>query len=87
MTSPRRTILVLLSLLGLAALWRVLNPPESPQIVTSRKLLEAAPMCPWRQPTSDMAAFFPGATGYHTETLILSSHLRELKNANADITE
>lgn len=36
-------------------------------------------MCPWRQPLADMATFFPGATSYRTETLILTSHLRELK--------
>lgn len=35
-------------------------------------------MCPWRQPEADMRACFPGATGYRTEALILTNHLREL---------
>ena len=48
-------------------------------VVPARRLLEAAPMCPWRQPVADMAAFFPGATNYRTETLILTSHFREFK--------
>jgi len=34
----------------------------------------AASMCSWREPKSDMAAFFPGATGYHAETVVLSRH-------------
>jgi len=32
-------------------------------------------LVPWRDPAGDMAAFFPGATGYRAETHILS-HLR-----------
>lgn len=35
----------------------------------------AQAMCPWREPERDMAALFPGATGYTTDLLVLS-HLR-----------
>ena len=42
---------------------------------------EAAPMCPWREPEADLQRFFPGATGYQTETLILSSRYAELSGA------
>ncbi len=34
--------------------------------------IEAAPLCPWRQPGADLGAWFPDATGYRTETRILS---------------
>ena len=77
--TAKRLVLTFLTLFGLVALWRVVNPPEAPLVVTPRALLEAAPMCPWRQPEADMRAFFPGATGYRTETLILTNHLRELQ--------
>ena len=40
--------------------------------------LDAAPMCPWREPEADMRAFFPGATGYRTETSVLSGARVEL---------
>ncbi len=77
-SAPRRTLFKLLALLVFAVVWRVVNPPETPLVVAPRHLIEAAPMCPWRQPEADMRAFFPDATGYRTETLILTSHLREL---------
>jgi hypothetical protein len=35
-------------------------------------------MCPWREPESDMKAFFPNATGYSVETSILSGQRLEL---------
>lgn len=49
--------------------------PEAP----AKKLLEAAPMCPWRQPEKDLKAFFPGATHYRIETLIFTRKFREIK--------
>ena len=37
-----------------------------------------APMCPWREPASDLKKFFPNATGYQVETRILSGLRLEL---------
>jgi len=34
--------------------------------------IEAAPLCPWRDPNNDLRALFPAATGYTIETRILS---------------
>lgn len=79
MKSARGLIVVLLSLLLLVFVWRLTVPLETPLPVTGRKIIEAAPMCPWRQPKSDMAAFFPKATSYKLETVILTSHFREFK--------
>jgi hypothetical protein len=35
-------------------------------------------LCPWRNPTTDMTVFFPGATDYRTELYTLSAHRVEL---------
>ncbi len=40
--------------------------------------LEAEPICPWRQPESDLHQFFPHATRYETENRILSGQRLEL---------
>ena len=34
--------------------------------------IEAPAMCPWRSPEKDLRAFFPRASGYRPETLVLS---------------
>jgi hypothetical protein len=39
---------------------------------------EAAPMCPWRDPASDLKQFFPDATRHAVETRILSGQRLEL---------
>jgi len=39
---------------------------------------EGAPMCPWRHPKEDIAAWFPGATRLDTEVQILSGLRPEL---------
>ncbi len=39
---------------------------------------EAAPLCPWREPDSDLTAFFPEATRYEIQTRILSGLRPEL---------
>ena len=39
---------------------------------------EAAPLCPWREPETDLKAFFPNATRYQQETRILSGQRPEL---------
>src|SRR5438045_8614756 len=40
---------------------------------------EAAPLCPWREPESDLKAFFPQATRYSVEPRILSGVRLELQ--------
>ena len=42
------------------------------------KLPQAAPLCPWREPASDLKRFFPNATRYEAETRILSGQRLEL---------
>ena len=39
---------------------------------------QAAPPCPWREPQADLQRFFPSATQYQLETLILSGARTEL---------
>src|SRR5215471_6453841 len=40
---------------------------------------EAAPLCPWREPETDLKLFFPQATRYEIETRILSGMRLELE--------
>ncbi|MBI5386996.1 MAG: hypothetical protein HZA90_20170, partial [Verrucomicrobia bacterium] len=42
---------------------------------------EAAPLCPWRDPDSDLKTFFPNATQHTTETRVLSGQRVELTTA------
>jgi hypothetical protein len=42
------------------------------------KPAQAAPMCPWRNPQSDLSSFFPEATRWEPETHILSGRRIEL---------
>jgi hypothetical protein len=58
-----------------ALLWWTAAPSSRPgeavrELHVAR--IEPAPLCPWRQPADDLRAWFPDATGYHTETRILS---------------
>jgi hypothetical protein len=39
---------------------------------------EAGPLCPWRQPETDLKELFPNATRYETETRVLSGLRTEL---------
>ena len=66
---------------GAFVIWR------TPQSATSAIRLadastappEAGPLCPWREPDSDLKAFFPQATRYSVETRILSGLRLELQ--------
>ena len=75
---------VLLGFLGLAAGAALVARRVSERIssevvsVSSIKTPEAAPLCPWREPESDLKVFFPGATRYAVETRILSGMRLEL---------
>jgi hypothetical protein len=59
--------------------WHTINR-SSVEVFTDGKATppEPAPLCPWREPEADLKSFFPGATGYHTETCILSGLRLEL---------
>ncbi len=59
--------------LALVIGWRVGHPAGAETVLEPKNLPpEAAPLCPWREPDSDLKAFFPTATRYETETRILS---------------
>lgn len=59
--------------------WRTVGVLSSDTFTESKaKPPEAAPLCPWREPETDLKAFFPDATRYHGETRILSGLRLEL---------
>src|SRR5438132_8210137 len=70
------TLVLLLAIVG----WRIIessNPPEIP-FETKNTPPPPAPLCPWREPESDLKVFFPDATRFELETLILSGQRLEL---------
>ena len=66
-------------LLGAAGMWYVhqSSAPEVP-FEPKYKPLEAAALCPWRNPAADLESFFPSATRFVLETRILSGLRQEL---------
>lgn len=52
------------------------EPYEPPSSLT-----ESAPLCPWREPDADLAAYFPEANQREAVTLILSGRRLELAQA------
>jgi hypothetical protein len=76
----RRTAVLGLALAAavsaVGTVWRLASGgPEIPAHTAAHASVESAPLCPWREPQQDLRQFFPGATGIHEETRILS-HLR-----------
>ena len=68
-----------LALLFAAVVWRIGDLSSSePPFEPKTKLPQAAPLCPWREPASDLQRFFPNATRYEPETRILSGQRLEL---------
>jgi len=53
------------------------SAPERP-FEPGTQLPQAAPLCPWREPASDLKRFFPSATRSEPETRILSGQRLEL---------
>jgi hypothetical protein len=49
--------------------------------------VEAAPLCPWREPERDQRTFFPSATRHTSETRILSAQRVELQQHLGRIPE
>jgi len=60
-------------LLGIVG-WRIVESSNSPEIPfeTKNKPPAAAPLCPWREPETDLKLFFSDATRYELETRVLS---------------
>jgi hypothetical protein len=59
--------------------WRISNRFAAETFSETKAMPpEAAPLCPWRDPDSDLKKFFPGATEYRTDTRILSGLRTEL---------
>ena len=66
-------------LLGMVG-WRISEDSRSSEVPFEAKTKppQAAPLCTWREPESDLSLFFPGATHYELETRILSGRRLEL---------
>lgn len=80
---PRRLRLLIGTAILLAAASVLFNllPKRSsdvPLLDLGASTIETAPLCPWREPESDLQIFFPGANHYETETRILSGLRLEL---------
>lgn len=80
------TVLVaLIALLGLATVSHQLgwigsssgSDGVSTRLATTNRI-EGAALCPWREPASDLAALFPGATNARSEVRILSGRRLDL---------
>ncbi|MBU6400410.1 MAG: hypothetical protein KGS61_08845 [Verrucomicrobia bacterium] len=73
---PRRPFLVLWALVSVAMLgvgYQTLRHSQADTLFVPKiNRIEAAPLCPWRQPEADLRRFFPETTGYRTDTRILS---------------
>ncbi len=59
-------------------LWLNGSSPEDKAFDPQVRLPESAPLCPWRDPVSDLKQFFPDATRHAVETRILSGQRVEL---------
>jgi hypothetical protein len=77
---PLRALIGIALLLMVGSVLFNLWPREAdvPRLNLGVATIDTAPPCPWREPESDLAAFFPGATGYQTENRILSAKRLEL---------
>lgn len=75
--APALALAVITGAGALGAAWRLAagGPAVPVRAAAAHATIEAAPLCPWREPHRDLRQFFPGATGVHEETWILS-HLR-----------
>lgn len=58
--------------------WRSGSSPTEPVFDPQVRPPPAAPLCPWREPESDLQSFFPDATRHEVETRILSGRRVEL---------
>ncbi len=60
--------------------WRIIESSNSTEVPFQARTnpIDAAPLCPWREPDTDLQRFFPDATRYEAETRILSGLRLEL---------
>lgn len=72
-----------LGLLSAVFFWRTRGISSTSEVPFEAKAKppEAAALCPWRSPESDLFLFFPEATRHETETRILSGRRLELQKA------
>jgi hypothetical protein len=78
---PRVVFLGLGALAALLAVvgWRLAQFYTAETLIEAQvRPPEAAPLCPWREPESDLRQFFPRATRDESATCILSGHRLEL---------
>lgn len=76
-----RTLAVVIGIVSVAAITgavvaRRSTGPELEVFNAKPETSERAGLCPWRSPEADLKRYFPGATGYKTELLVLS-HKRQ----------
>jgi len=69
--------------MGAAAIvaWRMVKVAESSHapFEPASRLIEPAPLCPWRDPQGDLERFFSGADRWQTETRVLSGKRLDLE--------
>jgi hypothetical protein len=65
----------------LVVAWWTKPTSHSPETVFEppSRIVEPAPLCPWRQPESDLPIFFPEATRFSRETKVLSGQRLQLQ--------
>ena len=61
--------------------WRIVKVAGSSDapFEPSSRLIEVAPLCPWRDPQGDLQRFFSGADRWQTETRVLSGKRLDLE--------
>jgi hypothetical protein len=66
---------------GVLALWWTTHRTRTVEVVYQppSRLVDPAPICPWREPERDVREFFPEANRYETATRILSGKRLELQ--------
>ncbi len=84
MRSKRAGALLILGLTGIALVWFLSNfafRSSDPVLDVTEKTLrhdsELTGVCPWRDPTTDRARYFPTATGTREEMLVLGRQRKE----------
>ena len=78
MSSVIRRPLMCLIMLALTGVYGCSSSEELVSDPVTHKIISAPAMTPWRDPIGDMARFFPGASDYSQDTLILSPYRLEI---------
>jgi hypothetical protein len=80
-------VLIVLAVIGAVAMVKSTPTIELETMDYTPPELEQTGMCPWRNPDSDMRAFFPGATGHKTMLMSLSDLSLKIKQRVGKSTE